>query len=387
MKLFAPLALTLGTASAESCGTVSVSIERMITKTYHFGAYPTGYQNFATDWKALFLSDVLDAVFTVKYSAAAAAIDYLTLGDVYVYDMKNDFVGCDVGKYCTQMNLMVHIPLTFTFVEDVPCEGSADIPDDSDIASRMEGLGIDLDGLGIDGSTEIDVPVDIDDIVDAIDTELETNPIDGVDPDDIDIEEGTTETEDNSTTTVTDGDGNDVEINGNCAGVVDNGCVCDDGFEGDLCTDDIDECAAVVSPCADGEDCNNTDGAYFCVNAVDPACPAGFEGVFPACVDINECDLAVMCGDNQVCVNTQGGYNCDCMAGFELDLEGNCVDIDECAESPCVNGLCEDGVDAYTCNCFENFVKLPSLSDDVCYLQSAYECFDGSNGGCSHFCR
>ena len=35
-------------------------------------------------------------------------------------------------------------------------------------------------------------------------------------------------------------------------------------------------------------------------------------------------------------------------------MVGNCFalsDIDECASSPCVGGVCVDGVNQYTCNC------------------------------------
>ena len=394
MKLFAPLALSLGAVSAEdSCGTVSVSIDRTIKTIYHFGGYPTGYQNFATDWKANFLSGVLDSIFTAKYGAAVSLIPGASLGDVTCYDLKNDFTSCNVGMWCTEMNLQVTIPLTFTFTTDVPCEGSADLPDDVDQVARMGGL--DLSGLDIDLDTDVDVTIDTSEIDTAIEEGLdgddapeEYNP----ETDDFEVDEGTTQTDDSSTTTVTDGDGESVEINGDCAGV---DCECAPGYHGDLCTDDIDECAhdmRMEMACGEDQDCTNIPGSFICTDSEAPAvCPDGYTGTFPDCVDVDECAhdmrMDMPCGDNENCVNTVGSYECSCVSGFEFNADGTCVDIDECVNSTCVNSICVNGDGAYSCDCFENYVQLPGFDSDVCHLQASYECFDGSNGGCSHFCR
>ena len=235
-----------------------------------------------------------------------------------------------------------------------------------------------LDDFDLDG---LDVNVDIDtgDIDDAIDEGIDE--IDEFDPDtdDFDIDEGDSSIDDS--TTITDGDGNELDIHGTCTGVI---CVCDNGFEGEFCTHDIDECAA-DDACGDSQDCTNIFGSFICTDqSANPVCPAGYDGIVPDCVDVNEC-LGDVCGDNQVCGNTIGGYDCSCVDGYELDGDG-CVDIDECTDSPCVNAICENGPGSYSCECYQNYVNVPGFNTDECHIQAQYDCFNGENGGCSHFC-
>ena len=52
------------------------------------------------------------------------------------------------------------------------------------------------------------------------------------------------------------------------------------------------------------------------------------------CLDIDEC-LDSPCDGNATCTNFDGGYSCACNEGFEGDgSPGNCTDesVDECAE-------------------------------------------------------
>ena len=86
-------------------------------------------------------------------------------------------------------------------------------------------------------------------------------------------------------------------------------CVCPPGYTGDLCGEDVDECA--TSPCQNGATCTNTHGGFECV------CAGGFTGT-----------------------------NCS-------------VDIDECEGNPCLNGgTCVDGVNGFNCSCVPNFTGL-----------------------------
>lgn len=102
-------------------------------------------------------------------------------------------------------------------------------------------------------------------------------------------------------------------------------CVCDDGYTGDNCEDNIDECALDVFPC------NGTKAAFFCVNEEPPkkfkcGCQEGYFPEFPdsveddvpldwrpaQCIDINECGLDTYhnCTEGTECVNTPGSFEC-----------------------------------------------------------------------------
>jgi hypothetical protein len=130
-------------------------------------------------------------------------------------------------------------------------------------------------------------------------------------------------------------------------------CACADGWEGDLCDTDTDECAADPNPCGDNSACTNTDGGYDC------ACNEGFVAdESGACADVDECADAP-CGDNEACTNTDGGYECACADGYVANEEGACGDVDECAaeESPCdANATCANTDGGFECACNEGWV-------------------------------
>jgi len=106
-------------------------------------------------------------------------------------------------------------------------------------------------------------------------------------------------------------------------------CFCKDGFQGDSCSEDVDECESGDNDCADqGKACLNTIGSYKC------GCESGYEMNVAAgkCEDIDEC-LAGPCGAHAKCANTDGGFMCTCDAGYEQagdDQTQDCVDVNEC---------------------------------------------------------
>ena len=63
------------------------------------------------------------------------------------------------------------------------------------------------------------------------------------------------------------------------------------------------------------------------------------------------------------CIDEVADYTCDCTAGYKGD---NCtIDIDECANEPCVNGgSCQDLINRHQCLCLEGF------SGKCCYYSN-----------------
>ncbi|PVD36016.1 hypothetical protein C0Q70_02986 [Pomacea canaliculata] len=93
------------------------------------------------------------------------------------------------------------------------------------------------------------------------------------------------------------------------------GCVCQDGWTGTTCMDDVDECVENPDVCGLDQTCVNNRGSYSCV------CRSGYatndSGV---CQDINEC--AINRGDCQHdCVNVLGSFNCECKYGYRLNAD------------------------------------------------------------------
>jgi len=87
-------------------------------------------------------------------------------------------------------------------------------------------------------------------------------------------------------------------------------------------------------------------------------CQEGFElgENLRNCSDVNECELQA-CEDH-LCVNTHGSYTCECIDGYEM-LDGECTDVDECAQSSCGH-RCWNTVGSFYCYCDQGF----TLSSD-----------------------
>ena len=85
-------------------------------------------------------------------------------------------------------------------------------------------------------------------------------------------------------------------------------CRCSSGFTGTNCQF-TDPC--ISSPCSEFGDCHNINGEFFCVCSKD-----GWGG--ESCdEDIDECqDSMVRCHNGGACVNSPGGYSCECLPEY-----------------------------------------------------------------------
>ena len=168
-------------------------------------------------------------------------------------------------------------------------------------------------------------------------------------------------------------------------------CECNEGYEetpdGKECIDS-DECNYVLQ--CGFEDavsrCVNIEGSYRCL------CNAGFKlDHNRKCDDINECEIAgnAVCRNGD-CENHRGTFQCLCHPGFELSEDNrNCIDIDECYNeanpygTPCGNGICINTNGGYTCECEAGY----EFDDGTCVNINECENTDGPDGVCKNgFC-
>ncbi|XP_052809176.1 fibrillin-2-like [Mya arenaria] len=159
------------------------------------------------------------------------------------------------------------------------------------------------------------------------------------------------------------------------------GCVCENGWQGDRCDVDVNECGNYISPCSDAyQICVNIPGSFLC------ECLIGFKDSGSShCEDVDECTHPLLneCGQNKLCSNTEGGYTCNCIEGF-VKSDEDCIDVDECnlGTSGCQQ-MCENLPGHFNCYCYYGY----TLDEDrKSCLEVKNPCLQLSYLNCSHYC-
>ncbi|OWK08853.1 FBLN5, partial [Cervus elaphus hippelaphus] len=127
---------------------------------------------------------------------------------------------------------------------------------------------------------------------------------------------------------------------------------------------DVDECATDSHQCNPTQICINTEGGYTC------SCTDGYWLLEGQCLDVNECATENPCV--QTCVNTYGSFICRCDPGYELEDDGvHCSDMDECSFSEFLcQHECVNQPGTYFCSCPAGYILL----DDNRSCQDINEC-------------
>ena len=181
--------------------------------------------------------------------------------------------------------------------------------------------------------------------------------------------------------------------NKKCTTLTTEECQCKANFitRGNSCVD-IDECL-LDNDCDEHADCVNLDGSYSCTcmagwegDGTDCYCPVGYQGNDSLCQDIDECSTGENCV-NAICLNTEGSYECVCEAGFLINSQEECVDINECELGHC-EGNCTNTIGSVSCTCDKighEFVGESctdfdecSANDHNCHVNATCTNIDGS---------
>ncbi|XP_067686050.1 fibrillin-2-like [Haliotis asinina] len=164
---------------------------------------------------------------------------------------------------------------------------------------------------------------------------------------------------------------------------VNGSCTCVKGWEGDTCSDDVNECN--TANCGANSTCTNTNGSFIC------ECENGFfRTAFNSCqaCDANHwgknCINRCMCGVNSVACNSTNG-ECTCRTGWKGDTCNE--DVNECMDNATIcagtpNSNCNNTVGSFICECNSGFQQNPTTKMCV----DVNECLDGDLNTCSQNC-
>lgn len=133
-------------------------------------------------------------------------------------------------------------------------------------------------------------------------------------------------------------------------------CICPPEWEGTTChLAKQTKCRS--NPCLNGGTCVNTGDYYQCI------CRDGFEGNH--CQDdVNDC-IPQPCYNGGKCIDGVNWFLCECALGF---TGPDCrININDCASNPCgYGGTCIDGIGDFRCIC------PPGRSGKICSGKSVH---------------
>jgi len=155
-------------------------------------------------------------------------------------------------------------------------------------------------------------------------------------------------------------------------------CVCPNGYAGDYCEIDINDCAGVI--CQNGGTCQDGLDSYSCT------CRSGFNGHYchnniDDCA-VNSCSVL----STERCNDQINDYECVCKNGYAGDFCNS--EILECLSEPCQNGgICQEGggdsggeIGDFVCDCFGAFngtvceIEIYPCESSPCHAEGTEKC-------------
>ncbi|XP_061188876.1 mucin-like protein [Saccostrea echinata] len=166
------------------------------------------------------------------------------------------------------------------------------------------------------------------------------------------------------------------------------GCICNIGFTGENCEQDIDAC--VQSPCSLDRNCTDltpTEEVILGRGYNCSECPPGYMDVGTKCADVDECsaEYTTTCNaSTEICENTEGSYICHCVSGYRK-VNNICRDIDECFEgtSDCVQ-ICRNTPGSFYCDCHLGFTLHTDRTSCVKSEHNLCENFENCEYSCGN---